>query len=98
MFSHSEDKIINPGQVWHGAAVAWHSDLHSAVTPLTATHERFSAINIKISSLRSILAISLYAPTSGKDDDFLECIDFLSDFLSSNISGQSCVIIGAKLF
>ena len=75
MFDHSEDKINCPGQVWHGAAIAWHNDLHSFVTPLISTHERFAAVLIRVSSLTSILAISLYAPTSGKDDDFLECIN-----------------------
>ena len=59
MFDNSEDLILNQGQVWHGAAVAWHTDLHYAVTELPATHDRFAAIILNISASTAILAISL---------------------------------------
>ena len=84
MFDNSEDLILNQGQVWHGAAVAWHTDLHYAVTELPATHDRFAAVILNISGSTVILAISLYAPTAGKDEDFLECLGYLEEFLISH--------------
>ena len=94
MFDNSEDKIMSPGQVWHGAAIAWHNDLHPLVTPLPTTNVRFAAVLIGISDQSNILAISLYAPTSGKDDEFLECLGFLEEFISSNFPENGSVIIG----
>ena len=92
MFLNPEDKIANHGQVWHGAAVAWHNDLHSKVTQLEAVHERFTVVKIAL-AIVNIFAISLYAPTSGKE--FLECLSYLSDFLSNNRTKNDVVIIGA---
>ena len=43
---------------------------------------------------QSILLISFYAPTAGQDDDFLESISYLSDFIQSNVSTSDLVIIG----
>ena len=94
MFENSEDLIAYKSSVWHGTAVAWHNDLHSISKPLTVTHERFSAVVFAISTNCNILAISLYNPTSGKDDEFLETLDFLADFLVSNIPEFCNLIIG----
>ena len=94
MFLNAEDKIASHGQVWHGAAVAWHNDLQSQVTQLEAVHERFTAVKIALANV-NIFAISLYAPTSGKDDEFLECLSYLSDFLANTRSKNDVVIIGA---
>ena len=94
MFENSEDLILQAGHTWHGTAIAWHRDLQPYVAQLPVTHDRFTAIKISFTSTHTILAISLYAPTSGKDNEFLECLDFLSDFLSSE-SGYSSVIMGA---
>ena len=72
MFDNSEDKIMSPGQVWHGAAVAWYDDLHPLVTPLPTTNVRFSVVLIGISDESNILAISFYAPIPvGKMTNFL---------------------------
>ena len=37
---------------------------------------------------------SLYAPTSGKDDEFLDCLGFLEEFLWNNIPNCGSVLIG----
>ena len=92
MFDNSEDLILNQGQVWHGAAVAWHTDLHYAVTELPATHDRFAAVILNISGSTVILAISLYAPTAGKDEDFLECLGYLEEFLVLN-TPENCAVL-----
>ena len=96
MFENSEDKVVHAKQVWHGALVAWHDDLQTSITPITTTHERYAAILLRIpNSTQAILVVSLYAPTSGKDDDFLDCLGFLSEFLSLNIPEGGSLIIGA---
>ena len=95
MFTHSEDKLSSSTQVWHGSAVCWHNSLNQWVKKIPLTHERFSAVLLSITDTEELLLISLYAPTSGKDDDFLECIGFLSEFISSNTPASGSVIIGA---
>jgi hypothetical protein len=94
MFDKAEDKIMSPSPVWHGAALAWHDDLHSTTTVLPTTNERVAAVIFNISDESKILAISLYAPTSGKDDEFLDCLGFLEEFLWNNIPNCGSVLIG----
>ena len=93
MFLHAEDKISHQGPVWHGAALAWHNDIHGKVTTLDSNHERYSAIRVNLGTL-NLLAVSLYAPTSGKDDEFLECFSYLSNFINCNKSTTDLLIIG----
>jgi hypothetical protein len=95
MFNHSEDVLSSSSQVWHGSAVCWHNSINQWVRKLPSTHDRFSAILLSISDSTDILLVSLYAPTSGKDDDFLECTSFLSEFITSNLPTSGSVIIGA---
>ena len=93
MLEHCENIILHTGPAWHGTAVAWHRDLQPCVTQLPVTHDRFTAIKISFSSIFTMLAISLYSPTAGKDDEFLECVDYLFEFLSSN-SWCSAIVVG----
>ena len=93
MFSSNEDKILKPGQVWHGVAVGWHDDVHADFEYIPSNNTRFVGIRITLKTGR-ILSISLYAPTSGKDDDFLECITDLTEYILSNISAGDRVLIG----
>ena len=92
IFDHSEESILLPSHTWHGAAIAWHNSLQSLITPLAVTHDRFSAIKIRFSSECNILAISLYAPTAGKDEEFHESLDFLSRTIAN--SENTGIIIG----
>ena len=94
MLVHNEDKIQNPGPVWHGVAIGWHDSISSLVTPLESSCDRFCGIRISTGNM-SLLLVSLYAPTHGKDDDFLECMDFLSQFLLINLSETDKLVIGA---
>ena len=93
MFDQPEDVILNQSPAWHGAGIAWHDNYNTQVTKLKSNHERYAGIKIKIGKT-SLLLISLYAPTSGKDEDFLECFGFLSDFLERNKAADDIVIIG----
>ena len=94
MFTHTEDKINNTDHVWHGTATAWHTDLNSLVTPLKVSNERFSAVKIKYAKA-SLLAISLYLPTAGKDDDFSECLSSLSNFIKEEKNSPDSLLLGA---
>ena len=94
MFLHPEDLLSTNDHVWHGTAIAWHKDLHSNITLIDPVSERFSGIRVKLGP-RYFLAISLYLPTSGKDDSFLECLSSLLSFITeNNIPGDS-ILIGA---
>ena len=93
MFNHPEEVLSNQGPTWHGVALAWHNDLCSLVTPLDSGYERFAAVRLTLNSV-TLLLVSLYAPTSGKDDEFLECLTHLSNFLNENRVGNEGIVIG----
>ena len=94
MFEHAEDRLRTHDHVWHGTAVAWHRDLQSSTKPLKVVHERFSAIKILCGTM-SILAMSVYLPTSGKDDEYSECLSLLSTFIEENCDPGDSILIGA---
>ena len=94
MFIHTEDRINYKDHVWHGTAIAWHTDLNSLVTPLKVSNERFSAVRIKYDKA-SLLALSLYLPTAGKDDDFSECLSSLSNFIKEEKNSPDSLLLGA---
>ena len=93
MFTRAEDKIGRHGQIWHGVALGWHDDISSQVTPIESNYERFAAVRITLGS-KNFLTISLYAPTSGKDEQFLECFSYLSEFITKNRRSTDVVVIG----
>ena len=93
MFTPNEDKLLSSGPIWQGAALGWHDDLHSKVTSIPSNHDRFAAIKLKLAESSLFLA-SFYAPTAGHDDDFLESIFYLSEFISQNYTTNDTVIIG----
>jgi hypothetical protein len=93
MFDSNEDKILKSGQTWHGVAVGWHDDLHADVQNIPTNNTRFAGIRLALKT-GSIFSISLYAPTSGKDDDFLECITDLTEYILSNISEGDRLLLG----
>ena len=93
MFSNPEDQILHQGPVWHGAAIAWHDDINDRVTRVESDYEQYSAIRINLGE-QNLLAISVYAPTSGKDEEFLECFSHLSNFVTKNKSANDLVVLG----
>ena len=80
MFQNNEDKLMNNGPVWHGCAIAWHKDLNASIEPLESNHERLAGVKL-IQNNHSLLLVSLYAPTSGHDDDFMETLSHLSQYI-----------------
>ena len=93
MFLHPEDLINTPAHVWHGVAIGWRNDINANVSFVKNTHDRI--VGIKVSAQgNSLLLVSFYAPTTGQDDDFLESISHLSEYIQSNISVGDQIIIG----
>ena len=93
MFIPNEDKLMQSGPVWHGAAIGWHTELDAEVMPLPAFSNRFMGVKLETHD-GSILAISLYAPTSGQDDEYLECLDDLTVYIQSHMAGNNEIVIG----
>ena len=70
MFEAPEDTLMTTRTAWHGTALGWHESLGSCVKVLESINDRFTAVKLSLSN-QSLLVVSLYAPTSGKDDEFL---------------------------
>ena len=92
-FTPPEDRLSSYDHTWHGAAVMWHESLNSNIVNIKNQPDRFTGIKIKFEG-QSILAISVYLPTSGKDDEFLDCLAELSLFISENNSDAGAILIG----
>ena len=88
-----EDMLNKPDHTWHGSAIAWHHTLDSYIENIPTSNERFTGVHINFPGFK-VLAISVYFPTSGKDDEFMECISSLSNFLREYQAEGEDVIIG----
>ena len=58
-----------------------HESFNSNINNVSNTHDRFTSIKLSLHGQPTILAISAYLPTSGKDDEFLACLAELSNFI-----------------
>ena len=95
MFTPAEDLVLQPGPVWHGTAIGWLSSVDRYVSSLPIVNERFCGIQYKDSQHDiTILAYSVYLPTAGKDDEFLEVLSALSSDILLHSSAISTLIIG----
>ena len=93
MFSYPEDTAGQREQNWHGSSVAWHCSLDSYVTPVENLSERFTGIKLKFDS-HSLFVISVYFPTRGKDDEYLQCVTDLHNYILLNGDENELLIIG----
>ena len=93
MFTHNEDKLLQGGPIWHGAAIGWHTDINSRVTFPPSNLDRLIGIKYNL-NMHSLLLISFYASTSGRDEDFMESLSHLSQYILLNICNGDKVIIG----
>ena len=94
MLQNPEDLMVNPSHVWHGVAVGWRKDIGHCVSVLESTCDRLSGVKITLKN-KALLILSYYAPTAGKDDDFLGSVCDVSDFLHRYMSPGDQLIIGA---
>ena len=93
MFTHPEDLLSKPTHVWHGVAVGWRNDISASIAPLQSTCDRISGVRMTLED-SSLLLLSFYAPTSGQDEDFLDSICNLADYLLQHLSPKDQIIIG----
>ena len=93
MFENPEDILGKQAHIWHGVAIGWRRDIKASVKILDSTYDRIAAIKIEFNE-RSLLLLSIYAPTSGQDDEFLELISHLSDIIRKHSSPSDQVLIG----
>ena len=94
MFQHPEDLRARPTHVWHGVAIGWSKDIGASIIHLENACERISGAKISLQD-KSLLLLSFFAPTSGKDDDFLESISNLEDYLQCISAPGDQIIMGA---
>ena len=95
MFISTEDLLLQSGPVWHGTALGWEKSIERQISRLPVVSERFCGVKYLDSiSKVTILAYSVYLPTSGQDDDFLEVMSLLKYDISQNNTENCAIIIG----
>ena len=94
MFTPPEDLLSRPDHPWHGAAIMWHSSLNSSSVCLKTTNSRFASIRTQIQD-QKFLAFSVYFPTSGKDDEYLEVVSDLTNFVLDNQTEDEVLLLGS---
>ena len=94
-FTPPEDLILQSGPTWHGTALGWKKSLEKFVNKLPVISERFCGVKYEDTDSKvDILAYTVYLPTSGQDDEFLEILAILSSDISQHNTNDSVVIIG----
>ena len=92
-FLAPEDIVSQSGPTWHGTAIAWHASFSSNMKTIPIVSTRFSGVIFEVKELK-IVAYTVYLPTSGQDDDFLEEITAFSHDLSENSNSDTAIVIG----
>ena len=93
MFTAPEDLLCTADHAWHGSAIMWHSSLDSHVLNLKTTNSRFTSIRLSTQD-QKFIAVSVYFPTSGKDDEYLECTSDLINFSNDNLREDENILMG----
>ena len=70
IFTPAEDKMLEVGPTWHGAAIGWNENVEKYITKISIVSERFSGVKYT-DGQTNIIAYSAYMPTSGQDDEYL---------------------------
>ena len=61
IFTPAEDKMLEDGPTWHGAAVGWDQNFDRNVSKIPIISERFSGVNFT-DGQTNIIAYSAYLP------------------------------------
>ena len=93
IFTPAEDKMLEGGPTWHGAAIGWHESIAKFITKIPIISERFSGVKYSEGQV-NILAYSAYLPTHGKDEEYMEVLSQLSYDIRNNLSENTCILIG----
>ena len=93
MFTPPEDLLCDRDHTWHGSGIMWHDSLDPTVTVLKTINDRFTCIKLILHE-KKFLVFSVYFPTSGKDDDYLDCIGDLVNFAMEHQDDDEVILIG----
>ena len=95
MFTHTEDLLLKAGPVWHGTAVGWAVGIEKYVTHLPIVSDRFCGIQYNDAQSDTIVLVySVYFPTAGKDNDFLEVLSSLNLDIHQHNTNNTVLLIG----
>jgi len=94
MFSDPEDLLFASGCAWHGVTIGWSLEVDKYVTKLPTISDRFCGISFR-NGHTNALFYSLYLPTSGKDEEFLEVLTKLSSDITKHRTAHESINIGA---
>ena len=95
MYINSEDLFLMSGPIWHGTAIGWLKSIDMLTTKLNVVSERFCGVKYcDKSTTVSILLYTVYLPTSGKDDLFLEILSLLEFDIKQNKTEDCTIVIG----
>ena len=92
-FTPPEDRLSSSDHTWHGVALLWHESLNSEIIGIKNTHHRFTGVKLNLKG-RSFIVISAYLPTSGKDDEYTDCLGELSNYIMENNTDKGSLLIG----
>ena len=93
MFTPPEDLLSSTDHTWHGSAIMWHTSFDSNISSLKTINARFTSIRLSI-EVQNFLAVSVYFPTRGKDDEYLECTSDLLNFVNDNLKEGEIILMG----
>ena len=85
--------MLESGPTWHGAAVGWDQNMEKYISKIPIISERFSGVNYTDGQTK-IIAYSVYLPTCGQDDEYLEVLSLLSYDIRAHKQENSCILIG----
>ena len=94
MLTPSEDLLTTTGPIWHGSAIMWHSSIDSSISCIKTNNHRITAVRAKLGD-KKFLILSVYFPTSGKDDEYLECSTDIASLVSDNKAEDENILIGS---
>ena len=98
MFEHAEDLLLKSGPTWHGTAIGWKKSIDDNVIRLPVVSDRFCSVKyVSPSSRESVVLYSIYLPTSGCDDLFLETLEVLNYDVLNNLSSSDSLILAADM-
>ena len=93
MFIPTEEILMKSGTAWHGTTIAWKSEFDRFITKLPVVSERFCGISFQHGET-AFLAYSLYLPTAGQDEDFLEILSLFTSDIKLHIRNSTALYVG----
>ena len=93
MCKPTEEQMLESGPTWHGTAIGWDKNVDRNISKVPVISERFCGIKYSDKSV-NILSYTVYLPTSGQDEEFLEVLSQLSFDIQNNADKKSSILIG----